>query len=64
VQQRWSTLPNGELLRAAEAAGFDVLLTSLNLGLDKLSFTGYSCSVCLRSGYSREPQPILHPSLS
>jgi len=28
VQQRWSTLANGDLLRAAEAAGFDVLLTT------------------------------------
>jgi hypothetical protein len=28
AQQRWSTLSNGELLRAAEAAGFDVLLTT------------------------------------
>jgi len=28
AQQRWSTLSNGDLLRAAEAAGFDVLLTT------------------------------------
>jgi len=28
AQQRWSTLLNGELLRAAEQAGFDVLLTT------------------------------------
>ena len=28
AQQGWSTLPNGDLLRAAEAAGFDVLLTT------------------------------------
>jgi len=27
-QQGWSTLLNGELLRAAEEAGFDVLLTT------------------------------------
>ena len=27
-EQGWSTLLNGELLRAAEAAGFDVLLTA------------------------------------
>jgi len=27
-QQGWSTLRNGELLSAAEAAGFDVLLTA------------------------------------
>lgn len=28
AQQGWSTLANGDLLRAAEAAGFDVLLTT------------------------------------
>ena len=28
AQQGWSTLSNGDLLRAAEAAGFDVLLTT------------------------------------
>ena len=28
AQQRWSTLSNGDLLRAAEAAGFHVLLTT------------------------------------
>ena len=28
AQQGWSTLSNGELLRAAEADGFDVLLTT------------------------------------
>jgi len=28
AQQGWSTLPNGELLQAAEAAGFDVLVTT------------------------------------
>lgn len=28
AQQGWSTLTNGELLRAAEAAGFDILLTT------------------------------------
>ncbi len=28
AQQRWSMLANGDLLRAAEAAGFDVLLTT------------------------------------
>jgi poly-gamma-glutamate capsule biosynthesis protein CapA/YwtB (metallophosphatase superfamily) len=28
AQQRWSTLLNGELLRAAEQAGFDVLPTT------------------------------------
>ncbi len=28
AEQGWSTLQNGELLRAAEAAGFDVLSTS------------------------------------
>jgi len=28
VQQQWNTLSNGDLLRAAEAAGFDVLLTT------------------------------------
>ena len=28
AQQGWSTLLNGELLRAAEQAGFDVLLTT------------------------------------
>ncbi|MGH9453070.1 MAG: hypothetical protein ACRD2O_03770 [Terriglobia bacterium] len=28
AQQGWSTLTNGELLREAEAAGFDVLLTT------------------------------------
>ncbi|MGD1155640.1 MAG: hypothetical protein ABSA41_07400 [Terriglobia bacterium] len=28
VQQGWSTLSNGDLLRAAEADGFDVLLTT------------------------------------
>jgi hypothetical protein len=27
AQQGWSTLSNGDLLRAAEAEGFDVLLT-------------------------------------
>ncbi len=27
-RQLWSTLANGDLLRAAEAAGFDVLLTT------------------------------------
>jgi hypothetical protein len=27
-QQGWSTLSNGELLRAAESAGFDLLLTT------------------------------------
>jgi len=28
AQQGWSTLANGDLLRAAEAEGFDVLLTT------------------------------------
>ena len=28
AEQGWSTLLNGQLLRAAEAAGFDVLLTT------------------------------------
>jgi|SRR5271168_2732498 len=28
AQQGWSTLKNGDLLRAAEAAGFDLLLTT------------------------------------
>ncbi len=28
AQQRWSTLSNGDLLRAAEVEGFDVLLTT------------------------------------
>jgi hypothetical protein len=28
AQQGWSTLANGDLLRAAEAAGFDVFLTT------------------------------------
>ena len=28
AQQGWSTLSNGDLLRAAEAEGFDVLLTT------------------------------------
>ena len=28
VQQGWDTLKNGELLSAAEAAGFDVILTT------------------------------------
>ncbi len=28
TQQGWSTLLNGQLLRAAEAAGFDVLVTT------------------------------------
>jgi hypothetical protein len=28
AQQGWSALPNGDLLRAAEAAGFEVLLTT------------------------------------
>ena len=28
AQQGWSTLSNGDLLRAAEAVGFDVLLTT------------------------------------
>ena len=28
AQERWDTLKNGELLSAAEAAGFDVLLTT------------------------------------
>ena len=28
AQERWDRLPNGELLNAAEAAGFDVLLTA------------------------------------
>jgi hypothetical protein len=28
AQQRWSALANGDLLRVAEAAGFDVLLTT------------------------------------
>ena len=28
AEQGWSTLSNGDLLRAAEAAGFDVLLTT------------------------------------
>jgi len=28
TEQGWSTLLNGQLLRAAEAAGFDVLLTT------------------------------------
>jgi hypothetical protein len=27
-QERWETLSNGDLLQAAEAAGFDVLLTT------------------------------------
>ena len=27
-ERGWSTLKNGELLRAAEAAGFDVLVTT------------------------------------
>jgi len=44
AQQRWSTLLNGELRRAAEQAGFDVLLTTdthlrfqQNLQIDKLA---------------------------
>ena len=28
AQERWDRLPNGELLKAAEAAGFDVLPTT------------------------------------
>ena len=28
AQERWDRLPNGELLNAAEGAGFDVLLTT------------------------------------
>jgi len=28
AQQKWSQLQNGELLKAAEAAGFDVFLTT------------------------------------
>jgi len=30
LQEGWDTLANGELLRVAEAAGFDVLLTTDN----------------------------------
>jgi hypothetical protein len=30
LQEGWDTLANGELLRVAEAAGFDVLLTADN----------------------------------
>jgi len=30
LEEGWDTLANGELLRVAEAAGFDVLLTKLS----------------------------------
>jgi len=46
-QQGWSTLLNGELLRAAEDAGFDLLLTTdknlayqQNLGNRKIAIVG------------------------
>ncbi len=51
VEQEWATLRNGELLAAAEAAGFDVLLTTdkniryqQNLGGQRLAIVviGYS----------------------
>jgi hypothetical protein len=59
AQQRWSTLSNGDLLRAAEAAGFDVLLTTdKNLAFQQ-SLRGRKIAVVVL-GNARWPVARLH----
>jgi hypothetical protein len=40
LEEGWDTLANGDLLRVAEEAGFDVLLTATVLPISKISKAG------------------------
>ncbi len=55
-QQGWDTLKNGDLLTAAEAAGFDVLLTMSNLSMHR-SESGRG-----NADIARASKPAMHQS--
>jgi hypothetical protein len=48
-EQAWSTLLNGELLRAAEEAHFDVLLTTDNHIVHQQNLTGRNLAIVVLS---------------
>jgi hypothetical protein len=57
-QQGWNTLKNGELLTAAEAAGFDVLLTTDRNLRYQQNLAGRKIAVII---LSRQQWPQLQP---
>jgi glutamate racemase len=50
LEEGWDTLANGELLRIAEAAGFDVLLTTDNSLSYQQNLTGRKIAIVVISG--------------
>ncbi len=58
-EQGWSTLANGELLRVAEEAGFDVLLTTDKNMRYQQNFEGRRIAVVLGNGLWPFVKPML-----
>jgi predicted nuclease of predicted toxin-antitoxin system len=50
LEEKWDTLVNGELLRVAEQAGFDVLLTTDNNMAYQQNLTGRRIAIVVLSG--------------
>lgn len=57
-QQRWSTLSNGQLLRAAEDAGFDVLVTPDQNLPHQQNLTGWRIAVVV---LGKANWPLIRP---
>jgi hypothetical protein len=50
IEEGWDTLANGDLLQVAEAAGFDVLLTTDNSLSYQQNLTGRKIAIVVISG--------------
>src|SRR5258708_2917272 len=50
LEEKWDTLANGELLRVAEQAGFDILLTTDNNMAYQQNLTGRKIAIVVLSG--------------
>ena len=50
LEEKWDTLVNGELLKVAEQAGFDVLLTTDNNMAYQQNLTGRRIAIVVLSG--------------
>ena len=54
-QRRWDTLRNGELLDAADAAGFDVFVTTVRNIPYQQNLAGRQIAFCFRTAASERP---------
>ena len=63
AQQHWDTLKNGDLLSAAEAAGFEVFLTTDKNMRYQQNLAGRTIAVVV-IGVQRWPALVFRPSLN